>query len=136
MWKNPDNVIRVLPHIDYMFLDEAELRFIANRQKFEKSVSCLQSKGLDNIVVTQGNQGSVVFLKNNCYQIPAFPVNKLVDPTGAGDSYAAGFVHAMSLFNDPIKQGKFAAMTATMGIENKGPFNKTADEVLKRLKLE
>jgi sugar/nucleoside kinase (ribokinase family) len=55
------------------------------------------------------------------------------DPTGAGDSYLAGFIKALSLFDDPKKQGDFAAMTATISLETHGHLKGSTEEVLTRL---
>ena len=46
----------------------------------------------------------------------------------------AGFLKVQELFDDPTQQGEFAAMTATMVIERKGPFSGTVEEVMERLR--
>ncbi|HUU29901.1 MAG TPA: PfkB family carbohydrate kinase [archaeon] len=133
VWKNPDNVLRVLPYVDYIFLDDKELRFISQREDLQEAARFLQENGAGNVMVTQGEQGSWIFLEDKEYKIRAFPPLELVDPTGAGDSYLAGFIKALELFDEPLQQGEFAAMTATLSIEHRGPFNKTTDEVCQRL---
>jgi len=85
------------------------------------------------VCITNGSQGSRVFFEGREYSIPAFPPQQLVDPTGAGDCYLAGFLYAQSLFDSPEEQGRFAAMVATMALERKGPFDRTAQEVIQRL---
>lgn len=63
----------------------------------------------------------------------AFPPAKLEDPTGAGDSYMAGFVRAIELYTDPVNRGEFAAMTATLAIEQQCPFIGSVEAVCRRL---
>ncbi|MEK6963503.1 MAG: PfkB family carbohydrate kinase [Nanoarchaeota archaeon] len=133
VWKNRENVLRLLPYIEYLFLNEEELRFISDQEGVQEGAAFLQKKGAKNVIATLGQRGSWLFLGHKEYKIKAFPSKELVDPTGAGDSYMAGFIQALSLFKDPIKQGEFAAMTATITIENKGPSNASQGEVIQRL---
>ena len=137
VWRNPENVRDSLPYVDYVLFDDRELEFVSGRDKIIDGVHCLQGEyGAKNVIVTQGRQGSRLFLRDKTYRIRAFPPRELVDTTGAGDSYMAGFLKAQELFEGPPEQGEFAAMTATMAIERRGPFNGTVKEVLKRLQLE
>ena len=96
-------------------------------------IKFLLKNGAKNIIVTQGVKGSIVCIKSKNYKIKPFPAQRLADVTGAGDSYLAGFVRALELFDDPLKQGEFAAMTATMSIEDKGSFHHGIKDVYKRL---
>ena len=124
-----------LLHVDYVFFDDKELEFVSRRDKIADGVHCLQGEyGAKNVIVTQGSRGSRLFLGDEHYQLRAFPLRELVDATGAGDSYMAGFLKAQELFEEPMEQGKFAAMTTTMTIERKGPFNGTVEDVRERLK--
>lgn len=132
--KNPENLARVAPFLKYLFLDENEAKFAAQKESIEKAAKYFLELGTEMVVVTKGSKGSVVFTKNKKYTISAFPPKKLIDPTGAGDTYLAAFIFATELFpNDIQRQGEFAAMTATMAIENAGAFDGTLEEVLKRL---
>ena len=135
--RHPKNVRNALPHVNYVFFDDKELEFVSGRDKIVDGVNFLQSEyGAKNVIVTQGSHGSQLFLRDETYKIVSFTPRKLVDTTGAGDSYMAGFLKAQELFDNPTEQGKFAAMTATMAIERKGSFNGTLEEVMKRLKNE
>jgi len=135
VWRSPENVLRALPHVDYVFLDSTELKFISGEDRIEDGVHVFQDLGADNVIVTRGSEGSQLFLGAETYTVKAFSPKELVDTTGAGDSYMAGLLAAQEKYEDPIKQGEFAAMTATMAIERKGPFSGTVEEVLERLKL-
>lgn len=135
-WKNPENVLNILPYIDYLLVDTTELEFITGIEKnIEKSVEVLKQKMAKNILITKASKGSMIFAENQLYNIDAFEPNPLVDTTGAGDSYLAGFIKGRELYPDnPQKQGEFAAMTATIAIENRGPFDAMTDDVKNRLK--
>jgi len=133
VWKHPKNVMDILHYVDFLFLDENELRFITDIEDISGAINFLVKKDVKNIIVTQGKKGSIVYRKKKKYKINSFPPNILIDVTGAGDSYMAGFIRALELFDDPQKQGEFAAMTATISIEEKGPFHYAVKDVYKRL---
>lgn len=131
--KNPENLIRVLPFLKYLFLDKSEAEFVSNKTTIEKAAQFFQSHGLGNMIITEGSRGSHLFLGKKYYRIPAFKPLRIADPTGAGDTYLAAFIRALELFDNPEEQGKFAAMVATMSLEEKGAFTKSLKDVLARL---
>lgn len=132
--KRPENLERILPHVDYLIMDEDELKIVTQKSDTQSGIEYLKENGARNIFVTQASRGSIISVEGKEYKIPAFPPKELVDPTGAGDSYLAGFIRALGLFDDPKKQGDFAAMTATLSLETHGHFKGTTEDVLKRLK--
>jgi len=133
IWKNPKKAQALLPYLDYVFLDESELRFISGMDDPGQAARNLQKLGVWAVAVTRGEKSSRLFLGDREYEIRAFPPRMIADPTGAGDSYLAGFLKARELFDSPVKQGEFAAMTATLSLECEGPFSLTAAEVIERL---
>lgn len=139
VWKNPENALNALKYADYVFMDDEELKFIGQKNNVEEAAKVLRERGANHIVVTQGMHGSWIFpgeFRNIMHKIRPYEPKPLADPTGAGDSYLAGFIAAMmipGIEDSPARQGLFAAMTATLSIENRGPFNGTRDDVLRRL---
>lgn len=131
--KNPQNLSHVAPFLKYLFLDESEAKFGAQKESIDESAKHFLGLGTEIVAITRGSKGSVIFTKNKKYEIRAYPTEKLVDPTGAGDTYLAAFIFATTLFDDIQKQGEFAAMAATMAIEKSGAFEGSIKEVLDRL---
>lgn len=131
--KQPENVINVLPFLQYLFLDKSEAEFVSGQKTIQDCGRFFLDQGLPNMIITDGSNGSHVFSGQEYYQIPAFPPQVLNDPTGAGDTYLAAFIRAQELFPTPKEQGRFAALTATMSIEGKGAFRANLPEVLARL---
>ncbi|MFA5886727.1 MAG: carbohydrate kinase family protein [Patescibacteria group bacterium] len=131
--KNPENLIEVLPFLKYLFLDKGEAEFVSGENNVNDAARYLQAHGLIDMIITEGSKGSHLFLENNYYKIPAFLPDKIVDPTGAGDTYLAAFIRALELFDDPVDRGRFAAMVATMSLEEKGAFRSSVKNVLARL---
>jgi sugar/nucleoside kinase (ribokinase family) len=133
VWRCPEAVLALLPFCRYLALDERELMFISGRRVLAEGAAFLLDNGATNLLVTRGSRGSLLFIDGGEFTIPAFPPQSLIDPTGAGDSFLAGYVKALELFDDPGRRGRFAAMTATISLEKSGAFGATADEVLRRL---
>ncbi len=131
--KNPENLHRVLPFLNYLFLDKSEAFFASGYENIKEAGRFLQAKGLANMIITEGSQGSHLFVGPDYYKIPSFPPRQIADTTGAGDTYMAAFIRATELFDDPDEQGRFAAMVATMSLENKGAFRENLEKVLERL---
>ena len=130
--RNPENLLGVLRYVDMVFLDKKECLFVTGKSSVSAAAKVLGAQG-QVVVITKGSNGSVVFSGGRMYSIPSFKPRKLVDPTGAGDTYLAGFVRALSLFDNPGMQGRFAAMCATMKIERSGAFTGSLNGVLQRL---
>jgi sugar/nucleoside kinase (ribokinase family) len=133
VWRQPENVLSLLYYVDTLSLDHHELAFITGDDEEERSVCLLQGKGVNKVIVTRGSEGSCIYTSNGKQHIRAFPPRKLADPTGAGDSFLAGYIKSLELYSYEKERGEFAAMTATMAIEEKGPFNQSLDAVLRRL---
>lgn len=132
--RNPGNLLQVLPFLKYLFLDREEAYFVSGCRDVAMAGRFLQSKGVENMIITDGSQGSHLFIGHKYYQVPAFTPRHIADTTGAGDTYMAAYLRATELFTDPLVCGRFAAMAATMSLENKGAFRSSVEEVENRLK--
>lgn len=83
---------RVISKIDILFINEAELRQLAVERNIVKAAKKIQALGAKIIVVKRGEYGALMFHDQGCFFTPAFPLEDLYDPTGAGDTFAAGFM--------------------------------------------
>jgi len=77
--------------IDILFANEAELKMLAGEEDFESAVAATQNR-VETLVVTRSEQGATVVRNGTRVDVPAEPVDKVVDTTGAGDLFAAGFL--------------------------------------------
>lgn len=97
--------------IDILFANEHELKSLYTTSDFDSAVTALRNEG-PMAVVTRSSAGSIVIDQNDTHAVPAQPINKLVDTTGAGDLFAAGFLlgHARGLnHREAARLGSIAA---------------------------
>jgi sugar/nucleoside kinase (ribokinase family) len=83
-----------LPHLDLLFLNETEGRMLTGFDEPRAAASALRAQGASDIVMKLGGQGCIVFQGSSEYPVAGFPV-KALDTTGAGDTFAGGFLAAM-----------------------------------------
>lgn len=88
-------------------------------QKLAIDLSALQ-KLTDILVITKGANGSEIYQANKKINIKPVKVNKIIDPTGAGDAYRAGFIKGLALGLDLRQSGQLASTIAAYAVEQKG----------------
>ncbi len=103
---------QILPYVDVLVLSEEDLN--GNASLMEEYVRITKIA-----VMTQGPRGCVVFTEGMERQIPGFPANE-VDPTGAGDVFAAAFLVRLLEIDDPFDAARFANATASFSVEAPG----------------
>ncbi len=87
-----DTLKEVVKRVDVLFVDESEVKVLAGQSSVVKSARMILGLGPTFVVVKRGDRGVIVFGQDSVFSVPAFPVETVVDPTGAGDSFAGGFV--------------------------------------------
>ena len=105
---------------DYFFPNEAELATLAGNSDVQQNIAALLNHGLKCAVVKRGNKGCLIATKSAQIEIPACRVEKVIDTTGAGDSFAAGFLYALSEGWQLEECGRFACATASCSVEEVG----------------
>lgn len=131
--KNRSRFIKLLKYVDWLFLDEDEANFVANKKKVYSSIKFLSSH-INQFVITRADKGSIIFFHGKIDEIPAYKPKKILDTTGAGDTYLASFIFALSKFKSIEKIGHFASLCATKKIENKGPLLNNFSSICNLLK--
>ena len=105
--------------VDLVFANEAELRSLYETADFDTALKQLRSDTRLG-VVTRSEQGCVVASKEGVTAVPAFPVDKIVDTTGAGDLFAAGFLFGLVRGAGHEKAGRLGALAAAEVIQHIG----------------
>ena len=105
--------------VDLIFANEAELHSLYETADTDTALGQLR-KDVALGVVTRSEKGCVVASKDGVVAVPAFPIDKLVDTTGAGDLFAAGFLSGMVRGVDHKTCGRLAALAAAEVIQHIG----------------
>ena len=83
---------RMLREVDLLTINEAEIRQLAGEASLVKAAKSVQAMGPKTIVVKQGSYGALMFNGHSVFSAPAYPLETVFDPTGAGDTFAGGFM--------------------------------------------
>jgi sugar/nucleoside kinase (ribokinase family) len=105
--------------IDIVFANESEVKSLYQTQSFDGAFTALR-KDCRIAVVTRGHKGSVIAQGDEVFQVPALPIAKVVDVTGAGDLYAAGFLFGYTQGFGMARSGQLASLAAAEVISHVG----------------
>ena len=123
-----------LRYISILKTNEAEMSVLTGQTGVRQGAKILAEWGVKEVVITLGSQGSVIYADQRFHDIPAYvPTTSVVDATGCGDTYMAGYLYQRSKGMPVQGAGEFAAAMATLKIEASGPFNGTEDDVMELL---
>jgi len=106
--------------VDYLLPNEIELKELTHTEDVLKGIHILKSRGVKEIIVKLGKQGTVYEDEGKLLSFPAVPVEQVVDTTGAGDCFVAGFLHGMIQRGDIPRAIKIGNLTASYSIQKKG----------------
>ncbi len=87
-----DSLVRTISSVDCLMLNDAELRQLTQEPNFFRAARLIRDWGPKVVVAKQGEYGAAMFSDEGFFALPAFPLETVVDPTGAGDSFAGGFM--------------------------------------------
>ena len=122
--------LRVLKHTDILKVNEYEIDVLTDGERdLQRGARLISSWGVHEVLVTLGSYGSLIYDGNRFYEIPSYSPRQVVDATGCGDTYAAGYLYARAQGADCEEAGRFAAAMCTLKLEHTGPFDSTIDEV-------
>ena len=93
-------VIDVMRDVDVLFMDEGELRLFTGEQNVIKAAKEMTGLGAQVVVVKRSEHGVIQFTADSTFAIPACPLDRVVDPTGAGDSFAGGYMGYLAATGD------------------------------------
>jgi sugar/nucleoside kinase (ribokinase family) len=121
--------VEALQYIDVLKADVAELLALTGQQEVEKGVKLVAKWGVKEVVVTNGSKGSVIFSEGIFYDIPAYAPAVIVDATGCGDTYMAGYLYQRTKGAGIQQAGEFAAAMAGLKTATSGAFVGTEGDV-------
>ncbi|MEX0690297.1 MAG: PfkB family carbohydrate kinase [Gemmatimonadales bacterium] len=137
-----DVVLELLRHVDVLMVNDAEARQLSGDWNIYRAARWVLERGPSQVVIKQGEYGAVLVSNHTLFYVPAYPLEDVFDPTGAGDAFAGGFMAHLARSGDLDPQNVRRAMVygSTMGsfaVEKFGVDrfdDLTLDEVRKRVK--
>jgi sugar/nucleoside kinase (ribokinase family) len=87
-----DSLQKTIEAVDLLIVNDAEARQIANEPNLMKAARKILSWGPSTLIVKRGEYGAAMFTKHDYFAIPAYPLESVFDPTGAGDTFAGGLM--------------------------------------------
>ncbi len=87
-----DALIETISKINILIINEAEARELAQEVNLVKACRSILAMGPTTLIIKQGTYGAVMFAENSTFFAPAYPLENTFDPTGAGDTFAGGFM--------------------------------------------
>ncbi len=87
-----EELLKTIAVVDAMIINDAEVRQLAGEPNLIRAVRKILSWGPQMLVVKRGEYGAALFTRDSYFATPAFPLEGVFDPTGAGDSFAGGFM--------------------------------------------
>ncbi len=113
-----NEVDQAVEAVDVLFLDEGEARQLSGEVNLTKAAKrILGMDGPHTVVIKRGEHGVLLFKEGSIFAAPAFPLERVVDPTGAGDAFAGGFMGYLSATGDMSLDGfrRAAVLGSVMG---------------------
>lgn len=121
--------LEILAHTDIIKVNEHEMEVITGFTDPRAAAKCLAEWGVKEVCVTLGSEGSIILAGGKFYDIPAYEPKEIVDATGCGDTYSAGYLWCRAQGMGFEESGKFAAAMCTLKLEHSGPFDGSIDDV-------
>lgn len=87
-----DSLMKVLPRIDLLTINEGEAKMLAEESNVVCAAEKILKMGPKALVVKRGEYGAFLFFGGEIFSAPAVPIRKVIDPTGAGDTFAGGLM--------------------------------------------
>jgi sugar/nucleoside kinase (ribokinase family) len=106
-------------HVDILFANESEICSLYEVESFEEAERCVRGR-CEVAVLTRSERGSVVVTAEESINVPVFRVDRVVDTTGAGDLYAAGFLYGYTQGAALARCGALGALCAAEVIAHVG----------------
>ncbi|MEP7278579.1 MAG: PfkB family carbohydrate kinase, partial [Bacteroidota bacterium] len=121
--------IETLKFIDILKADDQEMEVVTGIKDVRGGALRLAEWGVKEVVITLGSRGSVIYTGGKFYDIPAYVPHHVLDATGCGDTYMAGYLSQRILGKGPQQAGEFASAMAALKIASQGPFTRTPEDV-------
>lgn len=136
-----DLLMQIIAKVDVITINDEEARQLTGEYSLVKAAQKIMEMGVKYVVIKKGEHGALLFHQNEVFFAPALPLEEVFDPTGAGDTFAGGFIGYLAKTGDisftNMKNAIiYGATLASFCVEKMGMermFSVTKDEIAKRL---
>jgi sugar/nucleoside kinase (ribokinase family) len=97
--RRPD-LLELLGHVDLVTLNDAEARQLTEKANLVQAAQWIMGRGPRHVIIKKGEHGAFMFTQKSIFFAPAFPLESVFDPTGAGDAFAGGFIGYLAATDD------------------------------------
>lgn len=116
------DLLKLIKKVDLLLLNDSEARHLSGERHLVAAARRLLKLGPRHLIIKKGEHGSMLVSKNNVFLLPAFPIANVIDPTGAGDAFAGGFIGylaAQKSFSESViyKAMVYGTITASFAVE-------------------
>jgi sugar/nucleoside kinase (ribokinase family) len=115
-----DDLVAVIERVDCVILNDAEIRQLTNKPSLLGAANEILAMGPQVVIAKQGEYGAVAISADTYFSLPAFPLETVIDPTGAGDTFAGGFVGAIATGADVRSAVAYGTAVASFNVEEFG----------------
>jgi len=136
-----DDLKKVLGMIDLLMVNDSEARQLTGEYSLVKAAKKIQAMGTKYVIIKKGEHGALLFYGDKIFSAPAMPLEDVFDPTGAGDTFAGGFIGYLARIDDTSFESMKAAIImgsslASYCVEKFGPIRMkeiNADDIQTRV---
>ena len=95
-----DELKKTLALVDVLLLNDSEARQLTGEYSLVKAAEVIKTMGPKYVIIKKGEHGALLFYENHVFAAPALPLAEVFDPTGAGDTFAGGFIGHIAQTDD------------------------------------
>ncbi len=123
--RSPDLVLEVISQVDGLIINDEEAKMLTSDNNLIRAMQKIRKMGPKVLIVKKGEHGAVLNTDGGSFYLPAYPVDNLIDPTGAGDTFAGGFMgyiaHKNNIENTTLRKALvFGSALASYNVEDFG----------------
>ncbi|MBA3769226.1 MAG: sugar kinase [Blastocatellia bacterium] len=120
-----DELIETIKGVDCIIINDAEARQLTDEPSIHKAAKAIMNFGLRALVIKRGEYGATLFTKGAYFAVPAYPLESVFDPTGAGDTFAGGFMGYLAaqkeITDDTMRRAMiYGSVMASFNVEKFG----------------
>jgi len=118
----PDALKKLLKHVDLFVINEGEAREFSGEASLAKAARMILAEGPKVLIIKRGEYGALMFNGSSIFSAPAYPLENIFDPTGAGDSFAGGLMGYLANTGDVSEENLrkaiiFGSVMASFNVE-------------------